>query len=91
MLEATYAYGADVKAEQRRVELFEQNLAKTRSGTVDGEGAGSVDSDWVGYGYGDEIGDGDGDGDGDGVVGPVRWRCPDDSPGRFGEDTISGR
>ena len=40
MLEATYAYGGEVKQEQRRVELFKQSLTKARSATVDGEGAG---------------------------------------------------
>ena len=42
MLEATYAYGGEVKQEQRRVELFKQSLAKARPATVDGGGTDAV-------------------------------------------------
>ena len=91
MLEATYAYGGEVKQEQRRVELFKQNLTKARSGTVDGAGADSVKgadfvagADSVAGSDGDRVGD-VGDGDGGGVGGPVRWR----ELGEFSGDQVA--
>ena len=90
MLEATYAYGGEVKQEQRRVELFKQSLAKARSGTVDGKGTDSVngadsaaDADCGAGGGGDRDGGGVGDGGGDG--GPVRWR----ELGEFSGDQVA--
>ena len=89
MLEATYAYGGEVKQEQRRVELFKQNLAKAKSGTVDGAGADSVKgADSVAGGDGDRFGDvGAGAGlvTGGGVGGPVRWR----ELGEFSGDQVA--
>ena len=83
MLEATYAYGGEVKQEQRRVELFKQNLAKARSGTVDGEGADSVAGRPA---AGDRVGDVRVDGDGGGVtvmVAGLVGRCGGGSWGSF--------
>ena len=67
MLEATYAYGGEVKQEQRRVELFKQNLTKARSGTVDGAGADSVKGADSMNGA-DSVAGGDGDRDNGGTV-----------------------